>query len=129
VGIIDKDVLLRRVLRLANAVRAEAGDCVLESLPLGSIEEAEQACPIARALCALVIPSERRIVFRYPWYAAAAAKIWNRPFTDALLLSVRLPEALYEFATAFRAGLLPELLQANTRTPATAKVSGQPKKP
>lgn len=116
------------MLRLANAVRAEAGDPALESLPLGSIEEAEQACPIARALCALVIPSKRRIVFRYPWYAAAAAKTWHRPFTDALLLSVRMPEALYEFATAFRAGLLPELLQVTTGAPAPAKVCAQPKK-
>jgi hypothetical protein len=123
VGAIDRADLVRQVLQLANAVRAEAGDPLLTSLPLGSLKQAEQACPIARALSALVVTEERRMAFCYPWYAAAASKVWGSPFTDALLLSVRMPDAIYEFAVAFRAGAFPELVQ----TSSDFEIGGPPK--
>jgi hypothetical protein len=97
------------VLALINAVRREAGEGELESLPVGSRRNPQYNCPIARALTALIVPEERRISFHHPWHAAAATKLWKVPFTDTLLLSVEMPEAIYEFAVAFRAGNLPEL--------------------
>jgi hypothetical protein len=103
--------LVGQVLRLVNAVRAGVGDPTLESLPPGSLVNSDRACPIAKALSALILLDERRIAFCYPWYASAAAKIWKTPFCDALLLSVAMPDAIYDFAVRFRSGALPELLE------------------
>ena len=57
------------------------------------------------------MPEERRIVFCHPWYATAATIVWRAAFCDPLLLSVMMPETLYDFATAFRAGAFPKLLE------------------
>jgi hypothetical protein len=109
VGITDSSQLVQQVLRLVNAVRAEVGDTTLKSLPLGSLSKPEQACPVARALCALILPEERRVAFCYAWYATAASKIWGEPFRDTLLLSVSMPDEIHDFAMRFRSGAFPEL--------------------
>jgi len=101
--------LTAHALSAVNAIRREVGEDELDSLPAGARRNPEYNCPIARALTALVLPAERRISFHHPWYAAAATKLWKVPFTDPLLLSVEMPEAIYEFVVAFRAGALPEL--------------------
>lgn len=90
-------------------MRAEAGDAVLKSLPLGLLSKPEQACPVARALSTLMLPEERRVAFCYAWYAAAASKVWGEPFRDTLLLSVTMPDAIHDFAMRFRSGAFPEL--------------------
>jgi hypothetical protein len=49
-------------------------------------------------------------VFCYPWHAAAVAKIWRRlksgacPSPILILMSVATPDAIYDFADAFRRG-------------------------
>jgi hypothetical protein len=101
--------LVATVLKAINVLRREVGDDELSCLPQGSTRTPDDGCPVARALTALVLLSERRISFHHPWYAAAAAKLWKVPFTDAFLMSVDMPEAIYEFSVAFRAGALPEL--------------------
>jgi hypothetical protein len=103
--------LVATALRLVNALRSETGEPPLESLPPGSLEDADRRCPIAKAMTALVIPRERRIVFCYPWHASAATKVWRVSFADSLLMSVIMPEAIYDFASAFRLGLLSDLLE------------------
>jgi hypothetical protein len=103
--------LVTAALRLVNAVRREIGESPLESFPPGSLEDADRQCPLAKAMTALVIPRERRIVFCYPWHASAATKVWRASFADSLLMSVIMPDAIYDFATAFRRGLLPDLLE------------------
>jgi hypothetical protein len=103
--------LVDRALRLVNEVRHDTGEPTLTSFPAGSLEDAASRCPIAKALTAIVVLEERRIVFCYPWHAAAAAKGWRVPFADSLLMSVILPDALYEFADAFRRGLLRDFLE------------------
>jgi hypothetical protein len=109
--VIGETVLAKTVLGLVNRVRTEAGDEPLKFLPRGSIKNSERGCPLARALVAVILPKERRIAFCYEWYAVAATKIWRVPFTDALLLSVAMPDPLYEFAIAFRSGAFPELVE------------------
>ena len=104
--------LQRIVLRLVNAVRVEAGDPRLGSFPLASLSDPDFQCPVARALSALVLLGEKRIVFSHPWYAAAATQVWKVPFLDPLLSSVAMPEPIYEFAIRFRDGQLPHLLEA-----------------
>jgi hypothetical protein len=103
--------LVARVLGLVNAVRSEAGDPPLKALPLGSLAEADRSCPVARALSALVLVEDQRVVFCHAWYAAAAAKVWEAPFRDVLLLSVAMPDAIRDFALRFRSGAFPELLE------------------
>jgi hypothetical protein len=109
VGVTDTCQLVQQVLGLVNAVRAEAGDAVLKCLPFGSLSNPEQACPVARALSALILPEERRVAFCYAWYATAASKVWGEPFRDTLLLSVTMPDAIHDFAMRFRSGAFPEL--------------------
>ena len=104
-----EETLTARALNAVNAVRREVGEDELDSLPAGARQNPEYGCPIARALTALVIEAERRISFHHPWYAAAATRVWRVPFTDPFLLSVKMPEIVYEFVVAFRAGALPEL--------------------
>ena len=106
----DSKELVTPTLRLVNAVRREIGEPPLESLPPGSLEDADRRCPIAKAMTALVIPRERRIVFCYPWHASAATKVWQVSFADPLLMSVTMPDVIHDFATAFRRGLFPDLL-------------------
>lgn len=101
--------LTTRALSDVNAIRREVGEDELDSLPVGERSNPECNCPIARALTALVLPAERRISFHHPWYAAAATKLWKVPFTDPLLLSVEMPETIYAFVVAFRAGAFKEL--------------------
>ncbi len=103
--------LVAQVLGLVNAVLTEAGELPLESLPLGSLTEGERSCPVARALSALVLVEDQRIVFCHAWYATAASKTWGVPFCDVLLLSVAMPDAIRDFALRFRSGALPELLE------------------
>jgi hypothetical protein len=103
--------IVSRMLALVNAVRRETREPALNSLPRGSLRDPAARCPIAKALTARVLPEERRIVFCYPWHAAAAAKIWGVPFADPLLMSVAMPDAIHDFADAFRRGLLPDLLE------------------
>jgi hypothetical protein len=110
-GAIDSTNLLKTVLRLINAVRVEAGDRRLASIPRASLSDPDFECPVARALSALVLPDEQRLVFSRPWYAAAATKAWGVPFRDTLLSSVAMPAAIYEFAIKFREGKFPELLE------------------
>jgi hypothetical protein len=107
----ENQELVAPALRLVNAVRREIGESPLESFPRGSLEDADRRCPVARAMTALVIPRERRIVFCYPWHASAATKVWLVSFADPLLMSVIMPDAIYDFATAFRRGLYPDLLE------------------
>jgi len=114
-GATDNAVLKRTVLRLVNAVRFEAGDHKLTSLPPASLDDPDFNCPVARALAALILPREGRIVFSRPWYAAAATRVWSVPFSDTLLSSVAMPRAVYEFAVMFRDGLFPEFLQPSNR--------------
>jgi hypothetical protein len=106
----DREIV-SRALVLVNAVRRETGEPALNSLPRGSLRDPAARCPIARALTALVLPEERRIVFCYPWHAAAAADAWRVPFADPLLMSVFMPDVLRNFAVAFRSGLLADLLE------------------
>jgi hypothetical protein len=106
-----------RVLALINAVRREVGELELDRLPSGCRSNPEYNCPIARALTALILPEERRISFHHPWHAAAATKLWKVPFTDPLLLSVEMPNVIYEFALAFRAGSLPDFEQPRGALP------------
>ena len=103
--------LASNALQLINAVRSEIREPLLAQLPRGSIRLANAECPIAKALTAIILPEERRIVFCYPWHASAANKIWRASFTDALLMSVNMPDVIYNFATAFRRGLYPDLLE------------------
>jgi hypothetical protein len=103
--------LVDNVLRLVNAVRQRAGDPPLNNLPAGSLRNTEQTCPVARALHALVLANERRITFCHPWYAAAAATVWRAAYRDTLLMSVSMPEVVYEFVIAFRSGCFPHLLE------------------
>ncbi|MGC1397589.1 MAG: hypothetical protein WA827_03530 [Candidatus Binatus sp.] len=110
-GVMEYTELVTSALRLVNAVRREIGEPPLESFPPGSLEDADSRCPLAKAMTALVILRERRIVFCYPWHASAATKLWGVSFADSLLMSVTMPDALYDFATAFRRGLLPNLLE------------------
>jgi hypothetical protein len=107
----ENQELVATALRLVNAVRREIGEPPIESFPPGSLEDADRQCPLAKAMTALVIPRERRIVFCYPWHASAATKVWAVSFADSLLMSVIMPDALYDFATAFRRGLMPNLLE------------------
>lgn len=100
-------------LALINAVRREVGEDELDRLPLGSRVNPDYNCPIARGLTALILPLERRISFHHPWHAAAATKLWKEPFTDPLLLSVGMPEVIYQFAIAFRQGALPDFEERN----------------
>lgn len=102
--------LASNALQLVNAVRSEVREPLLSELPRGSIPTANTECPIAKALTAMILPEERRIVFCYPWHASAASKIWRASFADALLMSVNMPDAIYKFAIAFRHGLYPDLL-------------------
>lgn len=111
VEIIGRSRLFERVLGLINKVRAEVGDAALTSLPLGSLSNPKQSCPVARALSALILPEERKVAFCYAWYANAASKMWAEPFRDPLLLSVTMPDAIHEFAVRFRAAAFPELLE------------------
>lgn len=67
-------------LSFINAVRHEIGEEPLISFPRDSRKDPASQCPVEKALTALVILQERRIVFCYPWHAAAAAKIWRVPF-------------------------------------------------
>jgi hypothetical protein len=106
---IQTTTLAAEVLKAINALRREVGDNELPCLPEGSRTSPDSACPIARALTALVRPAERRMWFHHPWYAAAATKLWRVPFTDTLLTSVEMPTVIYEFAVAFRAGAFPKL--------------------
>jgi hypothetical protein len=103
--------LIDDVLRLVNAVRERAGDSPQAALPAGSLRNPEQTCPVARALRAVVLAGERRIAFCHPWYASAASIVWRAAYRDALLMSVSMPEAVYEFVTAFRVGAFPQLLE------------------
>jgi hypothetical protein len=103
--------LVATALRLVNAVRREIGELPLNSFPQGSLEDADSRCPLAKAMTALVIPREHRIAFCYPWHASAATKVWGVSFADSLLMSVVMPDAIYDFAAAFRRGLLPDLLE------------------
>ena len=103
--------LVQKVLQQINAVRREIGDSPLASLPKGSLRDPKMTCPVAKALRALILLDDRRIVFSHAWYAAAATKLWRMPFRDVVLLSVGMPDAVYDFATAFRAGEFPELLE------------------
>jgi hypothetical protein len=103
--------LVDTVLELVNAVRHRAGDLPLTALPKGSLRNPEQTCPVARALHALVLTEERRIAFCHPWYAAAAATLWRAAYRDTLLMSVAMPDPVYEFVTAFRFGGFPQLLE------------------
>ncbi|MBF6558770.1 MAG: hypothetical protein IVW56_00670 [Candidatus Binataceae bacterium] len=66
---------------------------------------------MAKALSALILPDERRVVFCYPWYASAATKVWRVAFADPLLMSVAMPDAIYAFAAAFRLRRFPDLLE------------------
>jgi hypothetical protein len=111
VEVIGRSQLLQLVLGLVNSVRADVGDATLTSLPLGSLSDPKQSCPIARALSALILPEERRVSFCYAWYANAASRIWAEPFRDPLLLSVTMPNAIRDFAVRFRAVAFPELLE------------------
>ncbi len=106
----DREIV-SRALALVNAVRCETGDPALNSLPRGSLRDPAARCPIAKALTALVLQEECRIVFCYPWHAAAAAKAWSVPFADPLLMSVVMPDVLQNFAVAFRRGLFTDLLE------------------
>ena len=103
--------LVSTALRFINAVRREVGEPLLAALPRGSIHAAHAECPVAKALSALILPEERRVVFCYPWYASAATKVWRVSFADPLLMSVTMPDAIYDFATAFRRGRFPDLLE------------------
>ena len=103
--------LVANALQLVSAVKREVGEPVLAALPRGSIHRANAECPVAKALGALVLPEERRVVFSYPWYASAATKVWRVSFADPLLMSVIMPDAIYDFATAFRRGRFPDLLE------------------
>ena len=98
-----------RTLSEVNRIRREVGEDELINLPAGSREDPDYNCPIARALLALVLPMEKRIAFQHPWHAAAATKLWLVPFADPLLLSVTMPQVIYDFAIAFRAGWFPQL--------------------
>jgi len=98
-------------LQLVNAVRSEVREPLLAELPRGSIRWANGECPIAKALTAIILPEERRIAFCYPWHASAATKTWRVSFTDALLMSVNMPDVIYDFAIAFRRGLYPDLCE------------------
>ena len=106
----DREIV-SRALVLVNAVRRETGEPALNSLPRGSLRDSAAQCPIAKALIALVVPEEGRIVFCYPWHAAAAVKAWSVPFADPLLMSVVMPDVLRDFAVAFRRGLFADLLE------------------
>jgi hypothetical protein len=103
--------LASNALQLINAVRSEVREPALTALPRGSIHSANAECPMAKALGALILPEERRVVFCYPWYASAAAKVWRVPFADTLLMSVIMPDTIYDFAIAFRDGRFPDLLE------------------
>jgi len=103
--------LVANALQLVNAVKREVGEPVLAALPRGSIHLANAECPVAKALSALILPEDRRIVFCYPWYASAATKIWRVSFADPLLMSVTMPDAIYDFAAAFRLSRFPDLLE------------------
>lgn len=103
--------LASNALQLINAVRREVREPALTALPRGSIHSANAECPMAKALGALILPEERRVVFCYPWYASAAARVWRVPFADTLLMSVTMPEAIYDFAIAFRRSRFPDLLE------------------
>ena len=103
--------LVANALQLVNAVRRELGEPVLAALPRGSIHRANAECPVGKALSALILLEERRVVFCYPWYASAATKVWRVSFADPLLMSVTMPDAIHDFATAFRRGLFPDLLE------------------
>jgi len=107
------EVLTTRALSAVNAIRLEVDEDKLDSLPVGARTNPEYNCPIARALTALILPTERRISFHHPWYAVAATKIWKVRFTDPFLLSVEMPQTIYDFVVAFRAGVLPELEEGN----------------
>jgi hypothetical protein len=107
----DNATLIQKVLQEINAVRREIGNFPLASLPRSSLRDPEMTCPVAKALSALILLDDRRIVFSHAWYAAAATKVWRMPFRDVVLLSVSMPDAVYDFATAFRAGAFPELLE------------------
>jgi hypothetical protein len=106
-------VLVREVLQLCNSARIEAGDPKIASLPHGLLRDPDSNCPVARALIAMVLPNEHRIVFSHPWYAAAATKVWGVPFCDALLSSAAMPQAIYEFAVWLRQGKFPRLLEVS----------------
>ena len=103
--------LVANVLQLVNAVRREIREPVLAALPRGAIPTANAECPVARALGALVLPDERRVVFCYPWYASAATKVWGVSFADPLLTSVTMPDTIFDFTIAFRLGHFPDLLE------------------
>jgi hypothetical protein len=107
----EHQAIISTALSFINAIRREIGEEPLAALPRGSRNGAAGQCPIEEALAALIILQERRIVFCYPWHAAAAAKIWRVPFADPLLMSVTMPDAIHVFADAFRRGLLPDLLE------------------
>jgi hypothetical protein len=107
------EALTARALSAVNAIRLEVDEDKLDSLPVGTRSNPEYNCPIARALTALILPAERRISFHHPWYAVAATKVWKVRFTDPLLLSVEMPQTIYEFVVAFRAGAFSELEERN----------------
>jgi hypothetical protein len=113
VGVSAASELVTEVLELCNSARIEAGDPKIASLPLGSLKDPDFNCPIAKALLAMVLPNEHRVVFTHPWYAAAATKVWRVPFCDALLTSAAMPQAIYEFAVRFRQGSFPSLLEVS----------------
>jgi hypothetical protein len=98
-------------LQLVNALRREVGEPVLRGFPRGTIHAASSSCPLAKALTALILPEEHRIVFCYPWHASAATKAWRVSFTDTFLMSVHMPAAIYDFAVAFRRGLYEDLVE------------------
>ncbi|MGH7813942.1 MAG: hypothetical protein ACREQI_08075 [Candidatus Binataceae bacterium] len=107
----EPQALARIALKFVNAIIRELGEAPLESFPRGSLKDATAQCPIAKALTALIFLEERRVVFCFPWYAAAATKVWSVSFADPFLMSVVMPDAIYEFSSAFRRGLLPDLLE------------------
>ncbi len=107
----EHQAIITTALSFINAIRREIGEEPLAAFPRGSLKGPAAQCPVERALTAMVMLQERRIVFCYPWHAAAAAKIWGVPFADPLLMSVAMPDAIHDFADAFRRGLLPDLLE------------------
>lgn len=107
----EHQAIITTALSFINAIRREIGEEPLAAFPRGSLKGPAAQCPVEWALTALVVLQERRIVFCYPWHAAAAAKIWRVPFADPLLMSVAMPQAIYDFAVAFRCGRFADLLE------------------